>query len=197
MAAFSQASRAPWQWVNAVCQGAAVFLDAGAAELLHWAGGVALLGDCVGVYDLYHDLNPVARDFIAAVSNLISRLIPNPEYQMASFRGHAELGHRLPFEPSVHSPYWYCLLSPQAPYCHVVVVVTTFLHGRCSERLSSLLSELQPLQCHAFCSQPEGMHAELVPMPGEGAGQDKGEGYSYYGEFQALMRKWINREVSS
>ena len=53
--------------VSSLCGGAAVFLDNGAAELLHWAGGVRLLGDCVGVYDLYQDLSPVARDFIAMV----------------------------------------------------------------------------------------------------------------------------------
>ena len=46
-----------------------------------------------------------------------------------------------------------------------------------------------------FCSQPEEMHAQLLPME-EGEGLDYGlEGYSHYGEFQALMRKWINREV--
>ena len=82
MATFSQASRTPWRCVNVVCQGAAVFLDGGAAELLHWAGGVALLGDCVGVYDLYHDLNPVARDFIAAVSpSQLACLSPHSQSQ--------------------------------------------------------------------------------------------------------------------
>ena len=60
-------SRGVWTEVSSLCGGAAVFLDSGAAELLHWAGGVRLLGDCVGVYDLYQDLSPVARDFIATV----------------------------------------------------------------------------------------------------------------------------------
>lgn len=60
-------ARQPWRSVGTVCKDAAVFLDDGAAELLHWAGGVKLLEGCVGVYDLHSDLNPVARDFIAAV----------------------------------------------------------------------------------------------------------------------------------
>ena len=46
-----------------------------------------------------------------------------------------------------------------------------------------------------FCSQSEEMHAQLLPMAEEeGVGYSL-EGYSHYGEFQALMRKWINREV--
>ena len=56
-----------WREVSSVCRDSAVFLDSGAAEVLHWAGGVRLLGDCVGVYDLYRVLSPVARDFIAMV----------------------------------------------------------------------------------------------------------------------------------
>ena len=87
----------------------------------------------------------------------------------------------------------------QAPYCHVVIVVTSFLHGRTSERISQLLSELQPLECHVFCSQSEEMHSELIPMSGEiEVGGVEGvvtTEYSHYGEFQALLRKWTNREV--
>ena len=63
-----------------------------------------------------------------------------------------------------------------------------------------LLSDLQPLECHIFCSQPEEMHAQLLPISREmELGNDTGcgfDGYSHFGEFQALMRKWINREVS-
>ncbi len=93
---------------------------------------------------------------------------------------------------------------PQAPYCHVVIVVTTFLHGRCSERIADLLSSLQPLECHVFTSLHEAIHAEWIPMPGgerrqgggwSSEGEDEEEQYSHYGEFQALMRKWISREV--
>ena len=92
----------------------------------------------------------------------------------------------------------------QAPYCHVVIVVTSFLHGRTSERISQLLSDLQPLECHVFCSQSEEMHSELIPMPSEeeeeelgaGLGSATASGYSHYGEFQALLKKWTNREVS-
>ena len=95
-------------------------------------------------------------------------------------------------------PHYCCYM--QAPYCHVVLVVTSFLTGRCSVRISRLLSDLQPLECHVFCSQPEIMHSQWVPMPG-GQEEEEEEGsfgtYSHYGEFQALMRKWINREVSA
>ena len=56
-----------WDRVRKVSEDAAVFIDGGAAEVLHWAGGIQLLGRCVGVYDLYDELNPVARNFIATV----------------------------------------------------------------------------------------------------------------------------------
>ena len=62
----------PWKEVAAVCHDAAVFLDDGAGELLHWAGGLALLEGCTGVYDLFGELSPVARDFISKVCWLIS-----------------------------------------------------------------------------------------------------------------------------
>lgn len=58
----------PWKEVSAVCSDAAVFVDDGAGELLHWAGGLALLEGCIGVYDLFGELSPIARDFIAKVS---------------------------------------------------------------------------------------------------------------------------------
>ena len=61
----------PWREVAAVCHDAAVFVDDGAGELLHWAGGLALLEGCIGVYDLFGELSPVARDFIAKVGMLI------------------------------------------------------------------------------------------------------------------------------
>lgn len=57
----------PWKKLGGVCKDAAVFLDGGAAELLHWAGGVRLFPGCVGLYDLHAQLSPVARDFISAV----------------------------------------------------------------------------------------------------------------------------------
>ena len=82
----------------------------------------------------------------------------------------------------------------------MIVVVSTFLHGLVNKKISGLLSDLQPLECHVFSSQTEEMHAQLIPVSeGEGLGKtglDYGlEGYSHFGEFQALMRKWINREV--
>ena len=60
----------PWKEVAVLSKDAAVFVDDSAAELLHWAGGLQLLNDSLGVYDMYKDLNPVARDFIASVSRL-------------------------------------------------------------------------------------------------------------------------------
>ena len=65
-------SRTPWETIGRVCKEAAVFVDDGAGELLHWAGGIALLGGCVGVYDLHSELAPIAKDFIAAVSSLLA-----------------------------------------------------------------------------------------------------------------------------
>lgn len=61
-------SRQPWRGVAGVCRDAAVFLDDGAAELLHWAGGVRLLAGCVGCYNLHSELNTTSRHFIASVS---------------------------------------------------------------------------------------------------------------------------------
>ena len=62
-----------------------------------------------------------------------------------------------------------------------------------------MLSDLQPLECHVFCSQSEEMHSELIPMLGEievgGVEGVATTGYSHYGEFQALLRKWTSREV--
>ena len=47
------------------------------------------------------------------------------------------------------------------------------------------------------------MHAQLLPVSDDvsvGGGEDRQDhglgDYSHFGEFQALMRKWINREVS-
>ena len=57
----------PWREVAAVCHDAAVFLDNGAGEILHWTGGVVLLDGSIGVYDLFGELSPIARDFISKV----------------------------------------------------------------------------------------------------------------------------------
>ena len=82
----------------------------------------------------------------------------------------------------------------------MIIIVSSFLHGPISERIAKILSDLQPLECHVFTSQSEEMHAQLIPMlEGEVLGNESGQGlesYSHFGEFQALMRKWINREVN-
>lgn len=85
----------------------------------------------------------------------------------------------------------------------MVVVVTSFLHGTCSKRIAHFMSDLQPLECHVFSSKSEQLHSEWIPMPGgdvrgvDGGGWESGDSnqYSHYGEFQALIRKWISREV--
>ena len=92
----------------------------------------------------------------------------------------------------MHAAAVHSVFILQAPYCHVVIVVTTPLLGTCAERISSLLTDLQPLFVHLFCTVSEALHAELVPVGGEEGSEG---GYSHYGEFQGLMRKWINREV--
>lgn len=56
-----------WKKVSDTCKDAAVFIDDNAAELLHWAGGLEVLEGCVGVYNMYKELNSLAKDFIAAV----------------------------------------------------------------------------------------------------------------------------------
>jgi len=62
----------PWKSISNICKDAAVFLDDCCAELLHWAGGVELLGGTVGIYNLYGDLTQIARDFIASVSSVVA-----------------------------------------------------------------------------------------------------------------------------
>ena len=59
-----------WSSVHAVARGAAMFLDDPAAEMLHWTGTEMIMRDAVGVYRLYDQLNPLARDVIARVRPL-------------------------------------------------------------------------------------------------------------------------------
>lgn len=79
-ALISQSSRTPWRKIASVCKNAAVFLDSNAAELLHWAGGLDMLGDCVGVYDILAELSAVAKDFIATVCTPFNK-DPNTHFQ--------------------------------------------------------------------------------------------------------------------
>lgn len=64
-----------WKEVIDVCKDAAIFLDNGVAELLLWAGGLELLENCNGIYDVYQDLNSIAMDIIATVSTNIYPLV--------------------------------------------------------------------------------------------------------------------------
>ena len=66
--ALAQAIERVWRSVHAVSGGAAMFLDDPAAEMLHWTGTERIMRDAVGVYRLYDQLNPLARDVIARVS---------------------------------------------------------------------------------------------------------------------------------
>ena len=72
----------------------------------------------------------------------------------------------------------------------MIIVCTSPLIGQCAERIAAVLSDIQPLECHVFCSVSESMHEEFVPIREQG-----GCGYSHYGEFQAMIKKWIRREV--
>ena len=67
MSSLGDLSRAPWIHCSELLRDAALFVDQGTAELLHWAGGIAVLPPCTGVYDLYAPLGAVARDAIAKV----------------------------------------------------------------------------------------------------------------------------------
>ena len=79
-----------------------------------------------------------------------------------------------------------------------MIVSTKPLIGRCAERIATVLSDIQPLECHVFCTVSESMHEEYTPLKSGGEGGNEGDlglGYSHYGEFQAMIRKWIKREV--
>ena len=80
----------PWKEVAGVCRDAAVFLDDAAGELLHWAGGVALLNGSIAVYDLFGELSPVARDFISKVCKSTAVKVADSCVTM-----HAVLQHRV------------------------------------------------------------------------------------------------------
>ena len=64
-------SQKPWKQVASVSDSASVFLDDAAAEIFHWSEGEGakegLLQLSLGIYSLYEDLNPIAKDFIAQV----------------------------------------------------------------------------------------------------------------------------------
>ena len=66
-------SQQPWRRIATVAEGASVFLDNAAAELFHWSEGDGsenggLLALSLGIYSLYTDLNPIAKDIIAQVA---------------------------------------------------------------------------------------------------------------------------------
>lgn len=72
MSALLSLSQNPWKRVVSVAEGASVFLDDAAGEILHWSEEEdlenSLIKVSLGVYSLYTDLNPIAKDFIAQVS---------------------------------------------------------------------------------------------------------------------------------
>lgn len=53
MAALPSAAKEAWRKVDVYAKNAVVYLDAPAAELLHWAGGVNLISSCYCLLDLF------------------------------------------------------------------------------------------------------------------------------------------------
>lgn len=68
-------SQNPWKRVVSTAKGASVFLDDAAAEILHWSeeddSENNLIRVSLGVYSLYADLNPIAKDLIAQVNTYV------------------------------------------------------------------------------------------------------------------------------
>lgn len=53
MATLPSAAKETWKKVEACAKNALVYLDAPAAELLHWAGGINLISTCYCILDLF------------------------------------------------------------------------------------------------------------------------------------------------
>ena len=78
MSSLLSLSQQPWKRVASVAEGASVFLDDAAAEIFHWSEGEGsdnggLLKLSLGIYSLYTDLNPIAKDIIAQVTLAIKK----------------------------------------------------------------------------------------------------------------------------
>ena len=56
-------------------------------------------------------------------------------------------------------------------------------------KMSTILSMLQPTECHLFCSIPDVTHTRLTPPV------NKETPLSSYSELYSLIKRWINREV--
>ena len=71
----------------------------------------------------------------------------------------------------------------------VVIVICNVLSTGHRSKMSTILSRLQPGECHVFCSIPDVIRTKTTPPAG------KETNLSSYNELNSLIRRWINREV--
>ena len=62
MATLPSAAKEAWKKVEVCAKNAVVYLDASAAELLHWAGGINLISSCYCILDLFATDNQTMVD---------------------------------------------------------------------------------------------------------------------------------------
>ena len=71
----------------------------------------------------------------------------------------------------------------------VVIVICNVLSTGHRSKMSTILSRLQPNECHVFCSIPDVIRTKMTPPA------DRETKLSSYNELNSLIRRWINREV--
>ena len=70
----------------------------------------------------------------------------------------------------------------------MVMVVCGVLSTGHRSKMSTVLSSLQPIECHLFCSIPDVTQTRLTPPVNN-------ESHLSYSELNSLFKRWINREV--
>lgn len=71
----------------------------------------------------------------------------------------------------------------------VTIVICNVLSAGHRSKMATILSRLQPSECHVFCSIPDVIRAKATPPV------SKESQLSSYTELNSLIRRWINREV--
>ena len=71
----------------------------------------------------------------------------------------------------------------------VAIVICNVLSAGHRSKMSTILSRLQPSECHVFCSIPDVIRTKTTTPAG------KETDLSSYNELNSLIRRWINREV--
>lgn len=71
----------------------------------------------------------------------------------------------------------------------VVIVICNVLSTGHRSKMSTILSRLQPSECHVFCSIPDVIRTKTTPP------FNKESTLSSYTELNSLVRRWINRKV--